>query len=105
MLTSFGDWKEPAGQRPLTSVRTLPTELQNAGKPVPVGLDDSIGGRSATRYEPNKERFFGVTLFWDSESWKKFERDENFWKGGVDYAPMGLPLNTPGVRKLILSTV
>lgn len=52
----------------VTTVRTLLTELQNAGEVTPVGLDDSTGGRNATRYELNKERFFGVSLCLDGEN-------------------------------------
>lgn len=52
----------------VTTVRTLLTELQSAGELVDVGLDDSTGGRNATRYELNKERFFGVSLCLDGES-------------------------------------
>lgn len=52
----------------VTTVRTLLTELQNAGEVKPVGLDDSTGGRNATRYELNKERFFGVSLCLDGEN-------------------------------------
>lgn len=52
----------------VTTVRTLLTELQNAGELVEVGLDDSTGGRNATRYELDKERFFGVSLCLDGEN-------------------------------------
>lgn len=51
----------------VSTVRTLLTELQNAGELAPIGLDDSTGGRSATRYKLNKERFFGVSLCLDGE--------------------------------------
>lgn len=51
----------------VSTVRTLLTELQQAGELAPVGLDESTGGRSATRYELNKERFFGVSLCLDGE--------------------------------------
>lgn len=52
----------------VTTVRTLLTELQSAGEVVDVGLDNSTGGRNATRYELNKERFFGISLCLDGES-------------------------------------
>lgn len=52
----------------VTTVRTLLTELQNAGEVMPVGRDNSTGGRTATRYELNKERFFGVSLCLDGEN-------------------------------------
>lgn len=51
----------------VSTVRTLLTELQQAGELAPVGLDESTGGRSATRYELNKERFFGVSLCLDGK--------------------------------------
>lgn len=51
----------------VTTVRTLLTELQNRNELVEVGFDDSIGGRKATRYKLNKDRFFGVSLCLDGE--------------------------------------
>lgn len=51
----------------VTTVRTLLTELQNSKELVEVGFDDSNGGRKATRYKLNKNRFFGVALCLDGE--------------------------------------
>ncbi|MEG2769861.1 MAG: ROK family protein, partial [Oscillospiraceae bacterium] len=52
----------------VTTVRTLLTELQNDNELVEIGFDNSIGGRKATRYKLNENRFFGVALCLDGES-------------------------------------
>lgn len=52
----------------VTTVRTLLTELQNSNELLEIGFDDSIGGRKATRYELNRERFFGVALCLDGKN-------------------------------------
>ncbi|MEM1484188.1 ROK family protein [Oscillospiraceae bacterium PP1C4] len=46
----------------VTTVRTLLTEMKSNNELVEVGFDDSIGGRKATRYKLNEERFFGVAF-------------------------------------------
>ena len=48
-----------------TTVRTLLTEMQANNELVEVGFDDSIGGRKATRYQLNAERFFGAAFCLD----------------------------------------
>lgn len=51
----------------VTTVRTLLTELEKEGEVIATGLDESIGGRKATRYTLNEKRFFGVSLCLDGE--------------------------------------
>ena len=51
----------------VTTVRTLLTEMLFNNEITDAGYDKSIGGRKATRYALNKERFFGVALCLGSE--------------------------------------
>ncbi|MDD2973308.1 MAG: ROK family protein [Lachnospiraceae bacterium] len=46
----------------VTTVRTLLTEMERNNELVEVGFDDSMGGRKATRYKLNENRFFGVAF-------------------------------------------